>query len=134
MVHRGCCFGFFCIFFFFLLPSACVSVLPSLSFCPVLSSSLLPLHVFSLVFPSFFLSCSFCPCSPFSVFFFFSFLSSVSFPLCFYHVFPPLVHCLSLAFISQRMACDATSNLVTACLNSSRETFPITEAICCFCC
>jgi len=44
--------------------------------------------------------------------FLFSFLCRS--PLVFPPVSPPF-HRLSLAFISQRMACDATSNLVTAC-------------------
>ena len=83
------------------------------------------------------------PCYVRSTLVFFFFSSVVPLPvllfpplssLCFYHLFPPSFHRLSLAFISQRMACSATSNLVTACLNSSRETFPITKAICCFCC
>jgi hypothetical protein len=58
------------------------------------------------------------PCSPpFSFFFFSVFL-------------PPLFHRLSLAFISQRMPCGATFNMYR---NSSRETFLIIEALCCFC-
>ena len=131
-----------CSFFFFFW---CVCVLllsfPLCSFLsPFLSRPLLSFSLLSSLVPFLcvFLCCLSSLCFCFSLLLFHSSPFSPSFfslsSLCFYHLFPPFFHRLSLAFISQRMACSATSNLVTACLNSSRETFPITEAICCFCC
>jgi len=84
-------------------------ILLSSLFCS-LSRCFSPLYIspslFSFSSVSFPLQC-FCPLvfsSLFSPLFSFSAVS-----------FPPPFHHLSLAFISQRMACGATSNLVTAC-------------------
>ena len=94
-----------------------------------------------LLFPSFFL-CNFLSPRLLSVFFFvFSFpfclLSLSSPPLCF--CFPPslsrslsLLHCLSLAFISQGKPCDGNGCLVIwRQRDSNHKMCPIIGAICC---
>ena len=100
-----------------ILPLLCVF------FC-CLSPLCLCFPLCSLLNVSFSLQCL-CPRSPLLLFFLLSrsphclvlflFLFSLLLPLCFLSLSFPFFHCLSLAFISQRMACGAMSNLVTAC-------------------
>jgi len=105
--------------FFSVFSSSCSCLLLVFLFS-VHSTLSLPLlaFFFSLLFPlSLFL---FCPLFlPLSV--------SSSFVLLFFFSF----HFLSLAFIGQRMPGQLGNDMQR---NSSRETFPITKAIYCFCC
>ncbi|KAJ6995485.1 hypothetical protein NC653_018070 [Populus alba x Populus x berolinensis] len=95
---------------FFLLLFVCSSVIVSLCF-PVL----LPVSLFFFLFSLFSFSPSLSRLSPFRYPPLSVFLLSVVLSGLFFSVFPPPFHRLSLAFISQRMPCDATFGLVTAC-------------------
>jgi len=143
LLHRVLCFCSVCFFLLFLFFPLCLLTISPLShFSYVLINCFPPFFFFTVASPlspfssvffltlslfvlSFFFFCSLSFSPVFLVFPLYSALLSVlisasllfsSLRFTFSVFFVPLFfHRLSLAFISQRMACGATSNLVTAC-------------------